>query len=255
MRKFQIMSVSMLIVAAAVGTSPAAIGDAEKCVAAKIKIVSKYESCRFKAESLAVLKEVSPDNTKCEAKYVEGWQKTELKYGLDCPTDGDQGSINNDANTHVNLIVATLKNVAPSCGNNTIDAGETCDGTALNSESCVTQGYDDGTLACMPNCGGFDTSDCAYHECSLLDQTGCGGGQGCYPLGQSEVCAPAGAGTSGTGCMFANSCTPGLACVNYGMGPKCTPMCDNIDAIPGCGVGETCVNMPDWDTNVGYCEP
>lgn len=51
------------------------------------------------------------------------------------------------------------------CGNNLLDAGETCDGTALNSKTCQTQGFDGGTLTCMNatvpgNCGAFNTTAC-----------------------------------------------------------------------------------------------
>ncbi len=46
------------------------------------------------------------------------------------------------------------------CGNGVIDDGETCDGTELGGATCVTQGFEAGTLACASNCGAFDTSGC-----------------------------------------------------------------------------------------------
>ncbi len=46
------------------------------------------------------------------------------------------------------------------CGDNTIDPGETCDGTALGGETCSSQGCSGGTLACAGDCSGFDTSGC-----------------------------------------------------------------------------------------------
>jgi hypothetical protein len=254
MRRTQIIAVTIAIVAGATGASVAAIGDAEKCLAAKIKIVSKYEACRFKTEALAIVKETAVDNTKCESKYADSWAKAELKYGLDCPTTGDGASINSTASGHVDTVVLTLKDTEFGCGNNTVEGSETCDGTDLAGETCATQGFDDGNLTCDAMCL-LDTTDCANHECSLLDQTGCMAGQACYPIGKSEICAAAGTATEGQGCMFINSCAGGLGCVNYGMGNVCAPFCDNIDNVPGCGVGQTCVNVPDWDTNVGYCEP
>ncbi|MFC1611192.1 hypothetical protein ACFL6C_09545, partial [Myxococcota bacterium] len=48
-----------------------------------------------------------------------------------------------------------------TCGNNQIDSGETCDGTALDAETCATLEFDRGTLACMSNCASYDTSDCS----------------------------------------------------------------------------------------------
>lgn len=46
------------------------------------------------------------------------------------------------------------------CGNNVIDSTEKCDGVALSSESCITQGFDSGTLACASDCNSFDLSEC-----------------------------------------------------------------------------------------------
>jgi len=52
------------------------------------------------------------------------------------------------------------------CGNGNIDSGESCDGINLNSQSCYTQGFDSGTLACTSSCT-FDTSLCINtEECS-----------------------------------------------------------------------------------------
>ncbi|QQR92475.1 MAG: class III signal peptide-containing protein [Candidatus Iainarchaeum archaeon] len=46
---------------------------------------------------------------------------------------------------------------ASLCGNNTIDAGEQCDGTASFAATCYSQGYSVGTLGCNSSCQ-FDTS-------------------------------------------------------------------------------------------------
>lgn len=253
MKRFHPSVGAILATAVVLAMTPfasAAPGDATKCLAAKIKIVGKYEACRYKAESVAVVKELAPDNTKCEAKFTESWQKTETTYGLDCPTTGDAVSINGDATAHVNEIVTTLKNVAPVCGNGVINAGEICDGAALGGETCVTQGYGSGTLACLPTCDGFDQSACVLQECDLLNQASCTTpGQACYPLGSNRVCAGAGSSTEGDACIYANSCVPGQACV----GGFCALMCDSIDNDPGCAVNQACVNDPQWGANAGYC--
>jgi hypothetical protein len=44
------------------------------------------------------------------------------------------------------------------CGNGIIEFGEDCDGSNLNSKTCILLGYDSGTLSCN-NCD-FDTSAC-----------------------------------------------------------------------------------------------
>jgi hypothetical protein len=48
-----------------------------------------------------------------------------------------------------------------TCGNGALDSGETCDGTLLNNKTCVTEGFDAGTLACAGNCTSFVTSGCS----------------------------------------------------------------------------------------------
>jgi hypothetical protein len=48
----------------------------------------------------------------------------------------------------------------PVCGDNVADPPEVCDGTDLNGETCVSQGFAGGTLACNGTCSGFDTSGC-----------------------------------------------------------------------------------------------
>ena len=45
---------------------------------------------------------------------------------------------------------------APVCGNGTVEDGEDCEVDSLSSETCVTQGFAGGALACTPGCI-FDT--------------------------------------------------------------------------------------------------
>jgi len=46
------------------------------------------------------------------------------------------------------------------CGNGIADPGEVCDGADLQGQTCVTQGFAGGTLACSADCHSFDYSGC-----------------------------------------------------------------------------------------------
>ncbi|MGD2116382.1 MAG: hypothetical protein PVG07_15110, partial [Acidobacteriota bacterium] len=54
----------------------------------------------------------------------------------------------------------------PVCGNGVIEAGEVCDGANLGGETCQSQGFTGGTLACNASCTGFDTSGCTTGTCT-----------------------------------------------------------------------------------------
>jgi hypothetical protein len=59
---------------------------------------------------------------------------------------------------------------SPVCGNNVLETGETCDGTALGGQTCQTQGYAGGTLGCASDCQTFNTSGCT-NSCKPLNAT------------------------------------------------------------------------------------
>jgi cysteine-rich repeat protein len=51
-----------------------------------------------------------------------------------------------------------------TCGDLFIQAGvETCDGSNIAGQTCMTQSFDGGVLVCAPDCSAFDTSNC--HLC------------------------------------------------------------------------------------------
>ena len=65
---------------------------------------------------------------------------------------GNELTLNSNLGTDTNTV----------CGNNTKEGSEVCDGTDLNSQTCVTQlgvGYT-GTLSCNAGCSAFVTSSC-----------------------------------------------------------------------------------------------
>ena len=55
------------------------------------------------------------------------------------------------------------------CGNNVVESGEVCDGTALGGQTCALQGFTGGTLGCNSDCGSFETSGCYTNSCSDTD--------------------------------------------------------------------------------------
>jgi subtilisin-like proprotein convertase family protein len=50
--------------------------------------------------------------------------------------------------------------VSPVCGNNLREGAEVCDGTDLAGQTCVSQGFTGGTLACNGTCSAFVTTSC-----------------------------------------------------------------------------------------------
>jgi hypothetical protein len=86
---------------------------------------------------------------------------------LSCSGDNNSGdSKNNDSNL---------------CSNGIIDENEVCDGSNLNNQTCASMGFGSGSLSCMSNCTGYDTSMCVQASCDdgILNQdeeaVDCGG--------------------------------------------------------------------------------
>lgn len=78
----------------------------------------------------------------------------------------------------------------PSCGDGMLNGGEQCDGNQLGGASCVTLGFDLGTLECSAGCT-YDSADC------MDDLTNCGM-MGDFCLFSEDdpqsTCCPAGVG-------------------------------------------------------------
>lgn len=53
----------------------------------------------------------------------------------------------------------------PVCGDNVRDTGETCDGADLAGRTCSAEGGIGGTLSCLGDCSGYDTSACSFPVC------------------------------------------------------------------------------------------
>jgi cysteine-rich repeat protein len=110
-----------------------------------------------------------------------------------------------------------------SCGNIVIEYPEVCDGTNLAGDDCTTVpgGFTGGTLACLGDCSGFDTSAC---------------------MGGGDVCGD-GAATGSETCdgadLVSNDCT------TIGMGYTggtlaCNGTCDGWDTAACTGGGAQC---------------
>lgn len=67
---------------------------------------------------------------------------------------------NGAAGTNSQPFALVLSGLLNLCGNHAIETPEICDGTALAGQSCVSQGFDGGALACSASCDAFDTSAC-----------------------------------------------------------------------------------------------
>ncbi|MBU1240447.1 hypothetical protein KJ865_12125, partial [Myxococcota bacterium] len=117
---------------------------------------------------------------------------------------------------------SACEGTGPVCGNDTAEGAEACDGSDLLGETCITQGFVTGELACDPDCGGFDTSACAGNLCGNDTKEGI------------EVCD--GTDLDGETCDSQGFFAGDLAC-NAGCGSFDTSGCvDNIcgnDSIEG----------------------
>ncbi len=80
---------------------------------------------------------------------------------------GDAGGLTTSASYALESSLQT----GASCGDGFVDPGEDCDSGDLDGGTCVTQGFDSGTLACSSTCT-YDTSACEN------DDGGGGGGGG-----------------------------------------------------------------------------
>ena len=95
-----------------------------------------------------------------------------------------------------------------------------CDGLALAEETCASEGFDGGQLACALDCSGFVTDQCFYLTCGdgVIDPGEfCDGadlaGETCESLGFAGgalACVANCDGFDTTGCTTATSCGDGI---------------------------------------------
>lgn len=87
---------------------------------------------------------------------------------------------------------------SPQCNNGIREVGEACDGTSLGGATCVSQGFDQGTLTCTSSCM-YDSTQCCEHDvgCDVVGETECTGGS-------VRTCQTSGSG----GCRHWTASTP-----------------------------------------------
>jgi cysteine-rich repeat protein len=106
------------------------------------------------------------------------------------------------------------------CGNDTIDAGEECDGADFNAaaDECSELGFDSGNLSCSDECT-LDVSEC---------EIDCGNGV----LDEGEECdatAPWGPDNPGATCNAQCNNVPGIGNGGGNGGDQCPESCDDED--------------------------
>ncbi len=146
-----------------------------------------------------------------------------------------------------------------TCGNEVIDGNEQCDGPQLGGETCVTQGFDLGTLRCDPVLCRLDTSSCAM-DLVCTDPDGdnknvagtCIGVDGIPHADECSNVAVKEYICSGDNCVSSTqSCASGYSC--QGTGGKCEldiecgnnvvqvgETCDDNNQVSGDGCSSTC---------------
>lgn len=87
----------------------AALTDAQKCEATKLKRAGQYNFCRLKAEGKAVKTGDPVDYTKCDAKFTGKWSDAESIPM--CPTTGDVTGIQAQVTADADFIALKLAGV------------------------------------------------------------------------------------------------------------------------------------------------
>jgi hypothetical protein len=161
-------------VLALVATTAHAVEPIPKCQASKNKAAGKYASCRQSAESkLASTGDATSYAAallKCEDKFTNSWQKAignASNAGVTCLDDPltivEFKSVVDQHSTNVATALGGGELIdyaaAVACGDGVVAGAEECDQGNLNGETCISQGFGAGPLACGADCL-FDTSGC-----------------------------------------------------------------------------------------------
>ena len=178
---------------------------------------------------------------KCEPTDLDGKTCESLGFG-----DGTLGCQENCLEFDTSQCGASA-----TCGDNKIDGTDVCDGDDLGGETCITQGFEPGTLKCQANCAGFDTSECGA-------SASCGDSN----IDNGEVCD--GKNLNGRTCGDEGFEEGDLACSadcksfdTSDCYTPCTPECGDRVCGPDPVCGESCGECTgDWEicNDAGQCE-
>ena len=100
--------------------------------------------------------QLSPTES-CDGNNFGGLTCVDLGYGsgtLSCAAD-------------CKSVIETNCVAAASCGNGIVDGGEDCDGGNLGGNTCVSLGYDGGSLSCTAGCQ-LNVANCTVNQCTPL---------------------------------------------------------------------------------------
>jgi cysteine-rich repeat protein len=152
------------------------------------------------------------------------------------------------------------------CGNGQEDPGEACDGGDLGEQTCASLGSGSGTLACRPDCQGFDFSGCsgpAYCGNGVMDAEH---GEACDAGGQTATCdLDCTAPLCGDGLLnalrgeqcddgAANSNAPNVACRGDCQLARCGDGVTDWARAEGCDAGGNNSNAPNATCRTN-CQP
>jgi hypothetical protein len=178
----------------------------------------------------------------------------------------DDGAANSDATPDACRTDCT----EPVCGDGVVDPsyGEECDTTNLAGESCSSQGFSSGDLACTAMCG-FDTTqcvllgevgdpcqaaaDCASNECLAESSYG-------WPRGHcTESCDPVQGCDGGNLCLLISGTTyrcfdPCSSSSECRDGYSCFPFRGETVCWPNCDADSQC-DGAQCERYIGRCEP
>lgn len=182
----------------------------------------------------------SGTDTLCGDGIVQGEEEcdgAELQ-GLDCPDfdRGDGGAFERGRLT-CNSDCTYNTTACSSCGDGRVTGEELCDGENLAGESCASNGYTGGSMACSVACDGFvfdDCTTCGDGSVEGVEACDCAGGT-CTPTGLADQsCQDQGFDGGSLGCT--DICTLELSgCESFSCGDGIVNGPDACD----CG-GDTC---------------
>lgn len=154
------------------------------CESAVEKTSGQYGACRLKAESgfakTGDAAKRSEALAKCASKLSSGFFKALARYGTTACTTTSIAAFESHLTECSDTVVAVVNGSDgfAGCGDGTVNlAGELCDGTDLDGNSCTSLGFLGGTLRCTAGCA-LDTSACVSRGLPATGQTTCSNASG-----------------------------------------------------------------------------